>query len=243
MAAVSRDDILNNLRSDILRLQGFRSCKSPTIDIGLGPILNAFPNRTFPLGAVHEFLSAQPEHTACTFGFIAALLSSIMNTNGVSIWISTSRMLYPPALKSFGINPDRCIFIHLHKEKDVLWTMNEALKCNAISAVVAQVRELDFKTSRQLQLAVEQSEVTGFIIRSNLKNISATTCVSRWKISSLISESDEDLPGIGFPKWKIELLRIRNGKPGAWDMQWVNGKFVPAYNFSSATHEQEKKVG
>jgi protein ImuA len=56
--------------------------------------------------------------------------------------------------------------------------------------------------------------------------LNTTSCVSRWKITSLASERVDDLPGIGFPKWRVELLRIRNGKPGSWDVQWMNGKFV-----------------
>ena len=242
MASVLRDHTVDNLRSEILHLEGFRSRRNVTLDIRLGPIINAFPNAGFPIGAVHEFLSERPEDLASTSGFISALSSSLMGKKGVAFWISTSRMLYPPALKSFGIEPDRFIFVDLHKEKDVLWATNEALKCNAISAVITQVREIDFNTSRRIQLAVEQSEVTGFIIRSNCKHIGPTACVSRWKISSLSSESHEDLPGVGFPKWKVELLKIRNGRPGAWDMQWANGRFVPVYHIPSVIQEQQKQA-
>ncbi len=53
----ARADIIAGLQSEILRMQGFTkpsgNGKSP---IGLGPINDAFPNRTFPLGAVHEFI-------------------------------------------------------------------------------------------------------------------------------------------------------------------------------------------
>jgi protein ImuA len=243
MNVVSKSAVFNDLKSEVLRLQGFPSEKNTALDIGLGHIKTSFPNAAFPLGAVHEFLSAQTEYNASTSGFIAAVLSSIMGTNGVALWISSSRMLFPPALKSFGVEPHRFIFIDLLKEKEVLWAMNEALKCNALSAVVGEIREIDFKTSRRLQLAVEQSRVTGFIIRSNYKHVGITACVSRWKITSIRSEPVEDLPGVGFPKWKVELLRIRNGKPGMWDIQWINGRFVPVYQVPSIVHEQEKKVG
>jgi protein ImuA len=236
--------ILDTLRTDILQLQGFRTCRNATLDMGLGPMTHAFPNASFPIGAVHEFLTTATEDIAPTSGFIAALSSSIMrNNNGVILWISPSQILYPPALKNFGIEPDHVIFLNVHKEKEALWAMNEALKCNALSAVVAHLHGIDFKTSRRLQLAVEQSAVTGFIIRSHCKNAGTTACVSRWRISSLISESDTDLPGVGFPKWKVELLRIRNGKPGSWNFAWVNGKLVADYNFPSVDIEEEKKAG
>jgi hypothetical protein len=34
------------------------------------------------------------------------------------------------------------------------------------------------------------------------------------------------LPGVGFPHWKVELLRIRNGIPGVWCVHWSGGRFV-----------------
>jgi protein ImuA len=196
------------------------------VDVGLGPILDAFPNATFPLGAVHEFLSARPEGTAATTGFIAGLLSSLMEAGGISVWISAARTLFPPGLKNFGIPPDRFIFVDLKKEKDVEWAMEEALKCSALTAVVGEMKEISFTASRRLQLAVEQSQVTGFILRNNSRKPNTTACVSRWKITPLSTESSDDLPGIGFPQWKVELMRIRNGRTGIWTIQWREGRFV-----------------
>lgn len=221
-------DIIAGLQTDILRLEGYKSSGSTVLDLGLGPIISAFPSASFPLGAVHEFLSARKEDAAAASGFIAGLLAALMGSSGATLWISSSRTLFPLALKSFGIQPDRFIFIDLQKEKDVIWAMDEALKCSALSAVVCEVREISFTASRRLQLAVEQSRVTGFILNSNSRSPNATACVSRWKITPMPSEF-LDLPGIGFPKWRVELLRIRNGKPGCWDVQWINGRFITVY--------------
>jgi protein ImuA len=243
MSISSKADILKNLQTDILRLEGFKSSSNAALDMGLGTIKDAFPNGSFPLGAVHEFLSTQKEDAASTNGFIVGLLSSLMGNNGATLWISSSRTLFPPALKSFGIEPDRFIFLDLQKEKDVLWAMDEALKCGALSAVIGEMREIDFTTSRRLQLAVEQSQVTGFILRNNYRSLNTTACVSRWKITPLPSAMDDDLPGIGFPKWRVELLRMRNGKSGVWDIQYINGRFMPVYNFPSVSQLQQKKAG
>jgi protein ImuA len=123
--------------------------------------------------------------------------------------------------------------------------MNEALKCGALAAVVGEMKEISFTASRRLQLAVEQSQVTGFILRSNPRNVNTTACVSRWKITSLPSESVDDLPGIGFPKWRVELLRIRNGKSGVWDVQWMNGRFhqTPGIRHLEPGIGYQKKAG
>jgi protein ImuA len=242
MKQIQKAEIIAGLQADILRLQGFKSVHGIIADVGLEPIYSAFPNASFPLGAVHEFLSSNAENNTATTGFIAALLASITESSGALLWISSSRTLFPPALKNFGIDPDRIIFIDLQNERQILWAMEEGLKCGALSAVVGEIKEISFEASRRLQLAVEQSQVTGFILRKTYR-LTTTACVTRWKIMSLPSEPIGDLPGIGFPKWRVELLRVRNGKPGVWDIEWVNGRFAPVYKFPSVTHDQQMKAG
>ncbi|MES2330530.1 MAG: Error-prone repair protein ImuA [Bacteroidota bacterium] len=239
----TKADIIARLQKDIL-LQYAKPAKGGnTIDIELGELNYAFPNQRFPLAAVHEFCSSGAEEATATTGFVSGILSMLMQTGGATLWIGPSRTLFPPALKSFGIDPDKIIFIDLVKEKDILWAMEEALKCSGLAAVIGEMRELDFTASRRLQLAVEQSRVTGFILRQDPRKISTTACVTRWKISCAFSELMNDMPGIGFPRWNVSLLKVRNGKPGAWQIEWSDGKFnhiVPAV----AVHvEEQKKAG
>jgi protein ImuA len=122
--------------------------------------------------------------------------------------------------------------------------MEEALKCNGLAAVTGELSELSFNSSRRLQLAVEQSAVTGFVIRRKSANLNTTACLTRWLIRALPSEKDGDMPGVGFPGWRIELQKVRNGKPGIWDVEWKNNQFkhkTPVVN--SVPEELKKKVG
>ena len=118
--------------------------------------------------------------------------------------------------------------------------MEEALKTDSIAAVIGEISELSFLESRRLQLAVEGSKVTGFLLRQNPKNL-ATACVTRWKIKSLPSEK-ESLPSIGFPKWKVELLKVRNGKPGCWQMAWHSGRFHLIQKQVFTDYEAQRKA-
>jgi protein ImuA len=241
----SKTEIITQLKKEILALQGFKVSRSAgQVDVGLGPILDAFPEGCFPLGAVHEFICEGLEDYAATGGFITALLAPMMPAGGATLWISSKRTLFPPALKSFGIEPERVVFVDLPNESDVAWVMEEALKCAGLSAVVGEMGELSFTTSRRLQLAVEQSRVTGFILRNTPRKLGTTACVSRWKISSLPSEPAEGLPGIGFPRWNVELLKVRNGSPGTWQIEWAAGTFrLPSRNLTAISLEQKKKTG
>lgn len=222
----SKADIISQLQTEIHRLEGYKPANCTSLEMTLGPIQKAFPKGAFPTGAVHEFLSTEKEDMAAVRGFIAGLISQVMVHQGATLWISANRQVFPPALANYGIQPEQLIFVDVQHERDIMPVFYEALKCSAISAVVAEARNLDFTTSRRLQLAVEKSQSTGFVIRNHVQKLNPTACISRWKISSLPSESFEGLPGIGFPKWQVELLRMRNGKTGTWEVQWIEGKFA-----------------
>ncbi|MEO8415345.1 MAG: Error-prone repair protein ImuA [Ginsengibacter sp.] len=240
----TKADIIAQLRKDILPLQGFKTTLNRTLlDVVPATIQNAFPHAEFPLGAVHEFMVAGAEEAAATGGFVAGILASFMRNGGATMWISSCRTIFPPALTSFGIAPDKIIFIDLTNEKEILWTMEEALKCNGLAAVVGEVSELGFTASRRLQLAVEESRVTGFILRRNPRSVNTTACVTRWKITSLRSELPGDMPGVGFPRWNVELLKVRNGKPGKWEIEFVAGRFRHISTIAIIPQEQKKKAG
>ena len=245
MVASEKQQIISTLRSQILTMEGFRSHNMSTVSAGLGPILQAFPNKTFPLGAVHEFLSDGIENSTATVGFACGILGHVLGENGTGVWLCHGpRTVYPPALRSFGIDPDRIIFIEVKNEFNALWTLNETLKCSAVKAVVGEIKNLSFVVSRKLQLAVEESQCTGFIIRKS-ESSNVTACVTRWRISMMHGETIEDLPGLGHPKWKVELLKIRNGKPGAWYVGWKNGEFETEAIAGSQhqLYDQSRKVG
>jgi len=241
----TKPDIISQLRRDILSLQGFKkTLHSDALNILPGIMMDAFPNGVFPARAVHEFVSTATEDIVATYGFVSGILSSLMLKKGICIWITSSLTIFPNALASFGITPDKVVFINLQKEKDIMWVMEEALKLDGLAAVVAETRELSFTVSRRLQLAVEQSKVTGFILRHNPRNINTTACVTRWKITSLAAGGlADDMPGVGFPRWNIELLKVRNGKPGAWHIEFAEGKLRPVYKTVSIDQLQIKKTG
>jgi protein ImuA len=240
-----KTDIITRLKKEILPLEGLRSAQPGTGSLlGLDFLSGAFPQGHFPLGATHELVSEGAEAGASTAGFTCGLLSGLMKKGGAALWIGSSRIVFPPALKAFGIQPDQIIFIDLHKEKDVLWTMEEALKCDGLAAVIGEIPELNFTSSRRFQLAVEQSRVTGFILRSNPRRLQPNACVSRWKIKPLPTFSKDDLPGIGFPRWNIELQKIRNGKPGTWQLEWAAGRFCEVVESVPAIlPESKRKTG
>ncbi|MEH3114473.1 ImuA family protein [Pedobacter terrae] len=222
----AKRELFQKLQQDILLWQGFKPVSAgKTERIGLGEIENSFPGSVFPKKAIHEFITVLPEHSAASDGFIAGLLAVLMENGTACVWASTSRRLFPASLSLFNVAPERIIFMDVQTEKDVLWITEEALKCEGLAAVVAEVSNLSLIESRRLQLAVESSGVTGFILRKDENKTASTVATARWRISPLPSHTEDGMPGLGFPRWQVELLKVRNGKPGSFILEWAGEKF------------------
>ncbi|MES2649665.1 MAG: Error-prone repair protein ImuA [Bacteroidota bacterium] len=240
----AKSDIIARLRQQLHPLQGVKTTLNGIeVATASGPQKIAFPNDLLSYGAVHEFVCNGSAETTATSGFIAALLATLMKNGGVAIWISAKRNLFPTGLVNFGILPENIIFLDLQKTKDMLWALEEALKCSSIAAVIGEIPELSFTSARRLQLAVEQSGTMGFILRNNPRNLTTTGCVTRWKISSLPSNLENGMPGVGFPRWNASLLKTRNGKPANWEVEWAAGKFRTLSSINTAVIKTLKKAG
>ncbi|WP_421944288.1 ImuA family protein [Pedobacter sp.] len=242
MAAVNRD-IIHKLQEQILSLQGFKPGNDGTaVDFGFSEIAATFPGKVLPLAAIHEFISTSLEDAAASGGFISALLATLMQKGGLCLWISAQRKIFPPSLVTFGLSPERIIFIDLSAEREVLWATEEALKCESLAAVVTELDEISFAQSRRLQLVIEKSRVTSFIIRKNEDKLSSTLAAARWKISAFPSEAIDGMPGLGFPRWNVELLKVKNGLPGKWHIEYSGGTFKILHETFIETVEIRKAI-
>jgi protein ImuA len=80
--------------------------------------------------------------------------------------------------------------------------------------------------SRRLQLAAERSGITAFLLRrwheggqAARERALPNAAVTRWRIAALPSRPSLGEPGVGHPRWRVELLRCRGGEPAYWEME------------------------
>lgn len=204
------------------------SMSKEALPIGLGKIEKCFPGGVFPRGTIHEFIAQAPEDAAASEGFIAAILSRLMENANSCVWVSRNRKLFPPALTAFGAPAQQIIFVDLNYTKEILWVTEEALKCDGLSCVIAEISDLDFAQSRRLQLATEKSKVTGIILRKQAKRVlSASACAARWQIFPYPSETIPGMPGVGYPRWEVNLIKVKNGEGGKFHIEWAEDRFSP----------------
>ena len=214
----SPDETLAKLRQEIRRLEGFKQGTRPQhLPLGVA-IADCLPGSALPLGAVHEFTSQGYEEAAATIAFSLAVLSNLPRS-GTIVWVARDHVQYAPGFAAFGIDPQRIIFARPQKDAEALWVMEEALRCKGIAAVAGECALADLTATRRLQLAAEDSGVTGLLLRPFCRQPGSSSCVTRWQVKPAPSLPG-GLPGLGLPRWQVELLKARGGKPGSWTMEW-----------------------
>jgi protein ImuA len=101
---------------------------------------------------------------------------------------------------------------------------------------------MSITASRRFQLAIEDAGVGCFILRKNPKNL-LTTAVSRWHIQPLPSKTEDGLSGLGYPRWKVDLLKVRNGRTGSWNIEWTSNGFRYSSNLAVIHRTLQKQTG
>ena len=130
--------------------------------LGIPEIDGALPGGGLRMGCVHEIGGDE----AAT-GFCATLLARASGEQGPIIWLARKDDLYLPGLVRYGIEPGRLLLVSgLRRQTDVLWAMEEVLRCHVLRGVVAELDTVDRATSRRLMLAAEGSGVMGLVLGS-----------------------------------------------------------------------------
>jgi protein ImuA len=234
--------LVKALQAEVCRMERAERAAYPASTLSVSNLLCAgFPDKRFPLGAVHEFISTAPDSAAATDAFICTLMHTFLEAKGYCLWVNKQQDIYAPALAQFGLQPEQIIFVSVGSDKEALWVLEEALKCEGLYAVAGSIRELSFNESRRLQLAVEKSGVTGFIHRMQPRAENIVACASRWKVRPLPSMTEAGFPGPGFPRWEVQLLKVRNGRPMRWELEWTPSGLRAPISTAAAPQQSGKR--
>jgi protein ImuA len=145
------------------------------------------------------------------------------------LWCLGRPDLYGPGLLAHGLDPARLVLVRAARDEAILWAIEEGLRAGAaagLAAVVGEIGHLPMVAGRRLQLAAERSGVTALILRRwrNAQEATAerdrpSAALTRWRVSALPSAEIAGEPGIGQPRWRVALLRVRGGEPDSWDVE------------------------
>ena len=244
--------------SDVADAAALLTAPGEIVPLGLPAIDAALPWGGLPRGAVHEILCGDPGDGAPT-AFLLALIGrqKAAGHAGPVLWVSCRRDLFAPALPVYGCDPADFLFVRCRSGEEVLWAMEDGLRCPALAAVAGDVGAPDFSATRRLQLAAGRGGVPLFLHRPLYGSLHGTekatkrgdgtgkagalapsAAVTRWAAAARLPDpagpetetETETETGTGDPAWTVHLHRCRGGRPGRWPVVWnrLQRAFEPA---------------
>lgn len=195
---------------------------------GLHALDDALPPGGLAPDAVHEAAGAEHGDGPAAAAFLVALLARLTRRDGrETVLVCQSRAaaarfgrLYGTGWYDLGLDPARILHVAVRRDADVLWAAEEGLRCGALAAVLADLDGSDFTASRRLSLAAQEGLTPALMLRDDRLG-PASAAASRWRIAALPGVPDPfDVRAPGNPRWALELVRCRGGRPMTCKVEW-----------------------
>jgi protein ImuA len=213
-------EILCALKNSIRSLEPDRAGAIP---FGIAPIDRALGGG-FARAALHEVAASTESAITAATQFALGVASRAQEPRSV-VWIAEEMGLlengapYGSGLDDLGLRPERLVTVAAAKSRDVLWAMEEALRCRAVGVVIGEIRSvrIDLVASRRLSLAAGRRDVCAFLLRT-AAGTDTSAAATRWTVAG--ARSRANAAGPGPPRLSVELTRNRHGPVGSWLLEW-----------------------
>jgi len=224
----SRQARLVALKGRIAALEAGARTPSPVLRFGEPAIDGCFPGGGLPSGCWHEVMGAglEDETAAAPAAFVARLTRPLLATGAV-VWVMRRDDLHAPGLAGLDFPTGRLIQVKARDEAEVLSVLEDALSTVGVAAAVGEAEAPELKAGRRLQLACEKRGSFGVLLHrrpyggaaGRARTVSGSSAFSRWRIAGAPSQPPPGDPGLGPPRWRVELERCRGGRSGVWILE------------------------
>lgn len=192
------------------------------------------PHRGFRWGTLVEWLAAEPGGGAETLALYAA--REACRAGGTLVVLDRLREFYPPAAVRLGLDPEAMIVVHTLNETDHLWALDQSLRSLGVAAVLAWPEQLDGRTFRRLQLAIEQGGGLGLLVRSERMRNEPS-----WADLRLLVEPVPVASAAAPRRLRVHVLRNRGGTSGESVEVEINDETRPVHLASRLAHPADHR--
>lgn len=228
MSAVPASSVvIDDLRRQLQRVQVQRADRT-IVSSGFRGLDKLLPEHGIPSGSVVEWVSEVVGLRAATIALYSA--AEFLKLPGALAVVDPLHSFHPQALAAPGISLSRLLLVRpgtaftgdcsseaalSHSERaDALWTLEQLARCAGVRVVLAWADRLSATAQRRLQLAVESSGATVFLIRSSaaLKQTSWADLRFhvQWNDRSAGGRCQAAAPAAFTTPLAVELVRSRN---------------------------------
>lgn len=196
------------------------------VPLGCAAMEAALPRGGLGRETLHEISPASTADWPAALGFVSALVAcGLAGAEGLALLVTSaespsgSGRLYGHGLNGLGLDPGRLVLVETEADRDALWALEETLRARALAAVAGLVGSgIDLKASRRLQLAAAGSGALLLLLRPAEAD-EVNGAGTRWRVGAAPAERDR-FGCFGRCRWRLQLKRCRNGRTGAWTMEW-----------------------
>jgi hypothetical protein len=199
--------LLEDLQQRLRQLEAaHRPLAIGRISSGYAALDRLLAERGFRRGTLVEWLEEEAGSGAGTLALAAA--REACRTAGPLVVIDGPGEFYPPAAALLGVSLERTIVVRPKNATDEAWAFDQALRSNAVGAVLGWTGRLNQRTVRRWQLAAEASAGLGLLIRPARARSEPCWSEVRLLVTPLAAA------GKTGRRLRVEVLRMRNGSGG-----------------------------
>lgn len=199
----------------------------PRLALGLRTI-DAVLQGGLAAAGLHEIEPAAAGGFGAAAGFAFALAARAAGDGRNTLWIQTdfaaieSGNIYGPGCDLFGLPARQLLILKVSRPLDVLWAMEEALRCRALASVIAELPNdgaiADLTATRRLTMAAREGGGFGFLFRHRPSPLTSSA-ETRWQVAAAPSRPDR-FGGLGRTAFNLSLTKNRRGRTGRWSVAW-----------------------
>jgi protein ImuA len=225
------------------------------LDFGVPDVDAGFRSGGLPSGRTHEVAPACPGDGGIALAFALALTARLSERSGGGpVVIVQERMaasyhgrLYALGLHAFGLDPDRVLFVSAPQTRSALWVVEEATRSGAVAGVLAEIWDasglVDLTATRRINMAARASGAMALLAVRTLDGASAA--LTRWRVAAAPSQGPAPRL-LGRPAFDLSLVRNRDGRTGAWTVEWdphERAFAIPAHPLAVARPAPDRSPG
>jgi hypothetical protein len=208
---LDRNGILRELAQEIRSLETAQRPQGLYVSSGSESMDRCLPNCGYAAGSLVELTCQRPLHFSGWGGLSLALRIARpwLDDGKYLVIVDSQRRLCAPSLAALKIPLERIIVIRTDNASDWVWGLDQALRSRAVGALITPVKELEDRSARRLQLAVEQGGGLGILLRDR---VSASRYPSwaevQWQVRAASNTDQAASPSVMMQRWfDLELLR------------------------------------
>ncbi len=183
---------------------------------------------------------------------------------GAIVVFDPQHQFYPPAAAAIGINLDNlivlkssssksspgCSFENEELDSDLLWSIDQALRCPAVAAVWGSLGRIGERWFRRFQLSAESSGCLGLFVQPIAQIRQPSWADVQWLVSNAETggrrsegiHSAFHTPHSALQKTRLQLTRCRGTQTGKSVNLWINN-ITGNVQSARRDHERLAKTG